>query len=248
MCILLGIRASDCVPVRDTGGIFIPGSAGRGTAQPTHTIPSQDISSKFSKATRASSFPLHPYPSDGIILYMPAGRPSSYDPTIAADICAAISTSTKGLRAICDSEDRFPDVVTFYRWMIHHEELRKLYARAKEEQLRILAEEIVPIADEDRICEKVTIKADGSREVVILDAVDRSRLMIDSRKWLLSKLAPKVYGDKIAQTLSGPDGGAIEIKSVREMTEEEIDARLHELARRRGMPPALQAGDPQGTP
>lgn len=135
---------------------------------------------------------------------MPAGRPSSYDPEVAADICAAISSTTKGLRAICDSEERFPDVNTFYRWMLSNAELRELYARVKAEQLQILADEIVPIADEDRICEKVTIKADGSREVVILDQVERSKLQIDTRKWLLSKLDPKKYGDK--QLHTGPNG------------------------------------------
>ena len=41
-------------------------------------------------------------------------------------------------------------------------------------------------------------------------AVARSRLRIDARKWLASKLAPKKYGDKIDATLSGPDGGPIQ--------------------------------------
>jgi len=40
-------------------------------------------------------------------------------------------------------------------------------------------------------------------------AVARSRLRIDARKWLASKLAPKKYGDKVAAELSGPDGGPI---------------------------------------
>jgi hypothetical protein len=41
-------------------------------------------------------------------------------------------------------------------------------------------------------------------------AVARSRLRIDARKWLASKLAPKKYGDKIDATLSGPDGGPVQ--------------------------------------
>jgi hypothetical protein len=40
-------------------------------------------------------------------------------------------------------------------------------------------------------------------------AVARSRLRIDPRKGLASKLAPKKYGDKVAAELSGPDGGPI---------------------------------------
>jgi len=44
-------------------------------------------------------------------------------------------------------------------------------------------------------------------------AVARSRLRIDARKWLASKLAPKKYGDKIDATLSGPDGGPIQTEN-----------------------------------
>jgi hypothetical protein len=128
---------------------------------------------------------------------MPAGRPSDYDPEIAADICSLISVKSESLTSICASEERFPHVNTFYRWMIANEELRELYARAKQSQLQILSDQIVELADTERICEKVTIKADGSREIVILDQVDRTRLQIDSRKWLLSKLDPKKYGDKL---------------------------------------------------
>jgi len=39
------------------------------------------------------------------------------------------------------------------------------------------------------------------------DHVARSRLRVDTRKWLLSKLKPGTYGDKVQH--SGPDGGAI---------------------------------------
>ena len=47
--------------------------------------------------------------------------------------------------------------------------------------------------------------------VVNGEAIQRSRLRVDARKWLLSKLAPKKYGDKIETTLQGPDGGAIQV-------------------------------------
>ena len=73
---------------------------------------------------------------------MPAGRPSDYDPQVAADICAAISTCTNSLESILSTDERFPSHSAFYRWMINHAELREMYARAKDEQLQILADEI----------------------------------------------------------------------------------------------------------
>ena len=86
--------------------------------------------------------------------------------------------------------------------MILDDGLRQLYARAKEEQLQILADEIQQIADEPQSGEVVTLKGD-EREVKIADMIEHRRLRIESRKWLLSKLAPKKYGDKIQQEVSG---------------------------------------------
>jgi len=139
---------------------------------------------------------------------MPAGRPSSYDPEIAADICSCISTCTNSLESILESEERFPAKPAFYRWMLDHQELRDLYARAKTEQLQILADEIQAIADEPQRGEVVTIKGD-EREVKISDMIEHRKLRIDSRKWLLSKLDPKKYGDKTA--ITGDGGGPVQI-------------------------------------
>ena len=63
------------------------------------------------------------------------------------------------------------------------------------------------------------ISDDGSRdytatedgdEIPNHEHIQRSRLRVDSRKWLASKLAPKKYGDRLAAELSGPDGGPIQ--------------------------------------
>jgi hypothetical protein len=60
--------------------------------------------------------------------------------------------------------------------------------------------------------------------------VQRSKLRVDSRKWLLSKLAPKKYGDRTDVNLSG----SISIP------EEQLDARIAELLRKAGTLPALE--------
>jgi hypothetical protein len=78
-----------------------------------------------------------------------------------------------------------------------------MYARAKEAQLQILADEIQEIADEPQVGEIVTIKGE-EREVKMADMIEHRKLRIESRKWLLAKLAPKKYGDKLAHT--GADG------------------------------------------
>jgi hypothetical protein len=69
---------------------------------------------------------------------------------------------------------------------------------------------VLEIAETPVAAEKRVQKADGSVEITTADAVDRSRLTVDSLKWYLCKLAPKKYGDKIDATLSGPDGGPVQ--------------------------------------
>ena len=39
------------------------------------------------------------------------------------------------------------------------------------------------------------------------DMVDRSRLMVNARKWPASKLAPKKYGDKVEASYPAPTVG-----------------------------------------
>ena len=86
--------------------------------------------------------------------------------------------------------------------MLTHPELREMYARAKEDQLQILADEIQPIADTPQMGEIITIKGD-EREVKMCDMLEHRKLRIESRKWLLAKLCPKKYGDKLGLEHSG---------------------------------------------
>jgi hypothetical protein len=42
--------------------------------------------------------------------------------------------------------------------------------------------------------------------------VQRSRLRVDTRKWFASKVAPKIYGDKIETAVTGANGGPLVIR------------------------------------
>jgi len=108
---------------------------------------------------------------------MPAGRPSEFREDIASHICSEIA-SGRSLRSICDDEG-MPDKATIFRWLSKHEAFRDQYVRAQEDRAAALAEDILEIADE------------GNAE-----DVQRAKLRVDARKWLMSKMAPKKYGDK----------------------------------------------------
>ena len=121
------------------------------------------------------------------------GHPSSYDPDIASEICTLISTTTQSLAAICASSKRYPTDRTYYRWLLAHDDLRQLYARARESQMELMAAQILEIADDSSQDTIETPK--GAR--INREWVERTRLRVDTRKWLMSKLAPRKYGERI---------------------------------------------------
>ena len=125
------------------------------------------------------------------------GRPSLYSPEIAATICERIS-SGEILTNIC-KEPGMPNIVTVLgNWLDAHPDFAKLYARAKMRRLEVMAEEITAISD-DSTGDWIE-DAEGNRRANP-ESVQRSRLRVDTRKWLLAKLAAKTYGDK--RELSG---------------------------------------------
>jgi len=128
------------------------------------------------------------------------GRPTDFTPKLADIICELIGGGLS-LRAICQ-DGTMPGQTTVYRWLADpaRAEFREQYARAREAQAEHYAEEILEISDETR----------GDVEIVdgkikhVPDNVQRSRLRVDTRKWLMAKLLPKKYGDKLE--LSGSVG------------------------------------------
>jgi hypothetical protein len=88
-----------------------------------------------------------------------------------------------------------PSSRTFFKWLDNDKDMVKQYARATEYRAEHLFEEIIEIADNPEIgyTEK---EKDGVIETTKGDMLGHRRLQIDARKWYLSKLNPKKYGDK----------------------------------------------------
>ena len=136
-------------------------------------------------------------------------RPSSFTQEKADSICALLSEGLS-LREVC-AQEGMPDKSTVMRWLQQNAAFRDQYVRAKEIGVEALAEDILDIADDatndwmerhDKDGENAGWQFNG-------EAARRSQIRIDARKWLLSKLAPKKYGDKVEQTVQGPEGGPI---------------------------------------
>ncbi len=136
------------------------------------------------------------------------GRPSDYTPELADRICKRISEG-ESVRSIC-SDETMPSKATVFRWLGDDRkiEFRARYAGAHEAQAEAICDEILEIADDATNDFMDRKRGDGSIERVLnSEHVQRSRLRIDSRKWLLSKMLPKKYGDRLE--LSGKDGAPV---------------------------------------
>ena len=125
------------------------------------------------------------------------GRPSVWTQSLQDRICAKLACG-KSVRTICKSAD-MPGMETIFRWLRENPDFREQYARAKAEAADALVEEMLDIADDgtndwmeihdkDGAC--VGYKINGEH-------VQRSRLRLDTRKWIAAKLKPKKYGDQL---------------------------------------------------
>lgn len=139
------------------------------------------------------------------------GRPSGFTQEKADEICERLIDG-ESLRTIC-KDDHMPNVATVCRWLATNDTFSKQYARAREQQADTLADEILAISD-DGSNDYMERLGEGGQSVgwqVNGEAIQRSRLRVDARKWYAGKLRPKVYGEKQAVEHSGPDGGPIEL-------------------------------------
>lgn len=128
-------------------------------------------------------------------------------------ILERIATDTRGIRSICDDDPTLPNVATFFNWKRNDAALDERYARAKEDQADLQIDEMAEIADDGRNdwMERQNEKGDVIGWQVNGEALGRSRLRIDTRKWTAAKLKPKRYGDFSRNEITGPGGGAIQI-------------------------------------
>lgn len=149
-------------------------------------------------------------------------RPSDFAADIAAEILERMADG-ESLRAICRDE-HMPSKAAVFRWLAApaHASFRDQYALAREAQADAYADDIVDIADRSRRGKIVKVtpivgKDDDGNEVVLgekvetttSDNVNRSRLMIDARKWFAGKVAPKKYGNAVDKTAGGDQERAV---------------------------------------
>lgn len=118
-----------------------------------------------------------------------AGRPSKYTKKLADDLCAYLAMGMS-LKTTCEQEG-MPSVSTVFNWFRTQKGFLQLYTRAKEESADAMAEDILTISDE--------VDASGKST----NEIAKAKLRVDTRKFLMAKMKPKRYGDKLDLTSDG---------------------------------------------
>lgn len=107
-------------------------------------------------------------------------RPLDYRQDVADEICDLLKQG-KSLRKICESS-AFPDRHIVFKWLADNENFQRSYHYARE-------------AFSDAEFERMS---DIIEDAETSEDLARARLKIDTMKWMLGKMRPKKYGDKIA--------------------------------------------------
>jgi hypothetical protein len=136
-----------------------------------------------------------------------SGRPTMYNANLAQKICDLVASCDYGYNRLAQLHDDLPERITVNIWRRKYPEFAAMYTSAKSAQIEFLTEEILEIADDGKNdymqnCSEeegyVGWKVNGEH-------IARSRLRIDTRKWLAAKLVPRLYGDHKHEEIANTD-------------------------------------------
>jgi hypothetical protein len=138
---------------------------------------------------------------EGTIVRPPVngGVKSSYSDPIARKICTRLMGG-ESLRKITD-DPRMPCQTTVIKWLAEpkFEAFREMYYYARRVYAELLMDEIIEIADDatDDWIPTLDKKGNVNGHRPDTECLQRSRLRIDTRKFLAAKLIPRIYGEKL---------------------------------------------------
>jgi hypothetical protein len=122
------------------------------------------------------------------------GRPTIFSQELADAICERIANG-ETLRSLC-SDPAMPAWGTLWRWTVNNAAFAAQYTRAREDAADWHADRALDAA----------LDVDGSQS----SEVAAARLKWDALRWHAGKCAPKRWGEKVQQEISGPGGTPVQ--------------------------------------
>lgn len=142
-----------------------------------------------------------------------------FDHAAVMDVVCEHLANGKSLNWICENVAGMPTPAAVLEWVRKEPDTIGIrYARAREKGYMLIADDIIDISEQTHTWTTVQeLGEDGKpllddkgkpifRKVLVPlspDVIAHNRLRIDTRKWMLSKMLPKVYGDKLDLTSKG---------------------------------------------
>jgi hypothetical protein len=142
------------------------------------------------------------------------GRPTLYTPELAERILVKLAEGER-LSRICEADD-MPSRGLVHRWVVskddEHKGFREAYLAARAAGAFGYADEIIEISDDSDNDTKTVGSGENEREAQNTEWITRSKLRVDSRKFLMSKFLPEIFGDRV--NVAGVAGAPIETKEI----------------------------------
>lgn len=139
-------------------------------------------------------------------------REHGYSEEMANAVLAELYAG-RSLISVCKSPD-MPSARSVYNWTQQHPEFKERFDEARQAGWLMMAEELLAIADDGSNDTYTVVTETGKVQTMVdYDVIARSKLRVETRKWILSKMLPKVYGDKITQEHTGPNGEPLQLTS-----------------------------------
>ncbi len=132
----------------------------------------------------------------------------AFDQSIADKVCERLAAG-ESLRKACELEGA--KAPTILLWTNVNSQFAEQYAQARARGYALLGDELLQIADDGL---NDTYTDDDGNERTNQDVIARSRLRVDTRKWILAKMLPKVYGEFTRTELTGAGGGPVEVTRI----------------------------------
>lgn len=135
--------------------------------------------------------------SNALVVYRKPGRPLKIHKDLVDEICERIARGER-IKDIC-ALDHMPAEWTLYAWSQRFPDFSQSLSQARKTQADHMAEELFSIIDDGSNDWMERFNQHGQSVGWYLngEAVQRSRLRFEGRKWLMGKFNPEKYGESV---------------------------------------------------